>query len=201
MVENARATGRPVDASLRTRAVRRAVPALVGLLALGAAGCRPSNGSWLSGATTGPVTAASVRAGSLLVRDVIIEAPRAGQSYPDGGTARMDVMLVNDGPDADQLVKVATPIAAETRLFTDITTEDPSYRPQAVPFVAAFPATSDEPRETPLYVELRDLSTPAREGQSYPVTLTFARAGTLQLAVPVEIPDEVANPKPVEIPK
>lgn len=164
---------------------------LLALTAAGVVGCSAaSNGTQLPGAETGTVTGTTVRLGSLQVRDALIEAPRAGESYPDGGIARMGLTLANDGPQADLLQGVQTPIAGSTQMFADTTPDDPSYRPEPVSDVNAVPASSDQPSETPLYVELRDLKTSAREGQAYPVTLRFARAGTVQISVPVEIPKE-----------
>jgi len=129
-----------------------------------------------------------VRAGTTEVREILIQEPRAGESYREGGVARMGAVLTSDGKTTDQLVGVQTPIATETQLFADTTPDDGSYSPTPVPEISAKPATSIGPNGVPFYVELRGLTTPAREGQTYPVTFRFQKAGSVQAMVPVEIP-------------
>jgi copper(I)-binding protein len=158
------------------------------LIGAAVAGCDPTTGTLLPGAESGPVTPTDLRAGTVEVREVLIQEPRTGQSYRDGSVARMGVVLVNYGQAPDRLLGVQTPIASDTQLFADTTPQDNSYTPTAVPAVTAEPLTPRGPDEVPLYVELRDLTTSVREGQIYPVTFRFQKAGSVQAMVPVEIP-------------
>jgi copper(I)-binding protein len=120
-------------------------------------------------------------------REILIQEPETGESYPEGGVARMAAVLTSDGADSDLLLGVQTPIATETQLYADTTPDDGSYRPTPVPEIAAKPATPIGPSVVPFYVELRHLTTPAREGQTYPVTFRFQKAGSVQAMVPVNI--------------
>lgn len=175
------------------RATGTRVPAAMGLIVLlaGAAvagcGARTTGTVLPGGAENGKVTATEVRAGETEVREIIIQEPPSGESYREGGVARMGAVLTTDGDAPDLLLGVQTPIATDTQLFADTTPDDNSYTPTPVPQIAGKPATSTGPSGVPFYVELRDLTTPAREGQTYPVTFRFQKAGSVQATVPVDI--------------
>ena len=114
--------------------------------------------------------------------------PALRESYSEGDTARMGLELVNEGSDADVLLGVSTPIAADTRLVVDPAPPEEADRATPVPSIAVGPAAGAGPVVVRAYVELRDLRVAAREGQTYPVTFHFRSAGSIDTTVPVEIP-------------
>src|SRR4051794_38424819 len=97
----------------------------------------------------------------------------------------MGLVLVNEGPDPDRLLDVTSPIADETQLFADPKPQETTDSPTAVPDVSVPAGAAGT--SVPVIVELRHLTTSAREGQSYPVTFRFLRAGSVQTTVPVVI--------------
>ncbi len=162
---------------------------MVLLTATAATGCGGSStGTWLPNAEHGPVMATQLELGSITVRKVLIQEPRTGQAYSEGDIARMGLELVNEGPDTDVLLGVSTPIARETRMFLDFRPPEGADRPTAVDRIPVAPAASGTPEVVRAFVQLRDLRTAAREGQTYPVTFRFRNAGPMQAMVPVDIP-------------
>jgi copper(I)-binding protein len=157
---------------------------LAGLLV----GCSTSStGTWLPDVQAGPVSATTAQVGSMTLRDLVIEDPRGGESYHEGESARMGLVLVNSGRQGDVLLEVTSPIARRTTIFTDSDprmSEDP---PTSARGLLALPAPGSEPTVVRAYVELEDLTSAIREGQSYPVTFRFASAGTVRVPVPVKV--------------
>jgi hypothetical protein len=147
-----------------------------------------STGTMLPRVENGSVTPATARVGGITLRNLLIEPPRGGESYGVGEDARMGLEVVNEGRDGDVLLSVQTPIASRVELFTDPNPDDEQHGTTSVPGLFVLPATPAGPRVVRAYVELRDLTTPARDGQSYPFTFRFASAGTVQTMVSVKIP-------------
>lgn len=96
------ATSRPVLAAL----------AVVGGVAL--AGC--GAGQQAQTAEQRPtVDGANVTVGSLAIRDVALEYPEEGL-YEEGGTARLRMVIVNEGTSSDQLIEVRTDAADDVTI-------------------------------------------------------------------------------------
>ena len=101
-----------------------------------------------------------------------------------GGTANGAVYMTIVSPLADRLVSAATPIAAKTDLMTMTTangTMGMNYL-QAIDIPAGKPVSLNA---TGLHVWLAGLKQPLKAGQSFPLTLTFEKAGTRQVTVSV----------------
>lgn len=175
---------------MRSRARVRGAGGLLVLVAVAiVSGCSgTSTGTWLPEVHSGPVAATTEHVGSITLRGVVIEAPRGGESYAEGEDARMGLEVVNEGQTGDVLLSVQTPIASKTELFTDPDPSDDQPASSSVSGLFVLPATPSGPQVVRAYVELQDLTTPAREGQTYPFTFRFAAAGTVQTTVPVKIP-------------
>lgn len=162
---------------------------LVLLAALVLGGCGDSStGTWLPGAESGSVTATRARLGGIELLDVLIEHPRASQSYSVGHDARMGLELVNHGPSGDFLLSVETPIARKTQVFADQAPHDGTQQPTALSGLYVAPATATGPTKVRAYVELQELTTPARVAQVYPITFHFRNAGVLHTTVTVDVP-------------
>lgn len=85
------------------------------LLALG--GC--AAGQHAQTAVEVPVVdGVSANAGPIALRAVTV-APPTDKSYPEGGDATLQLVIVNDSLTDDQLTKVSTPVAAGVRMFAD----------------------------------------------------------------------------------
>lgn len=92
--------------------------------------------------------------------------------------------LKNAGATADRLVKAASPIASSVELHTHVKDGDAMrMRPVENIPVPANGQTALEPGG--YHIMLIDLRQPLKEGASVPLTLTFEKAGTVTLQVPV----------------
>ena len=94
------------------------------------------------------------------------------------------VTLRNNGPDADSLVGATSSVAA--RIETHETTEANGVarmRPTEAPTIPAGGELAMRPGGT--HLMLMGLAAPLTEGDRVPLTLTFAKAGTLTIEVDV----------------
>jgi copper(I)-binding protein len=108
--------------------------------------------------------------GQLRLDDVWVDAPTGVEI---GATAPLRVALTNDSATADALIRVSTPVAAAVRLERDGRAVDRLDIP-------AWAQTNLE-RDTGLV--LGGVRRPLRRGQWFPVTFTFARAGSVTVLV------------------
>lgn len=106
-----------------------------------------------------------------------------------GGTANAAVYMTITSPTADRLVAASTPIAKKTDLMT-MTTGSGAMGMQYLDGI-------DIPANRPvslnsggLHVWLAGLNQPLRAGQTFPLTLKFAKAGERQVTVSVVKPAE-----------
>lgn len=106
-----------------------------------------------------------------------------------GGTANAAVYMTITSPTADRLVAASTPIAKKTDLMT-MTTGSGAMGMQYLDGI-------DIPANRPvslnsggLHVWLAGLNQPLRAGQTFPLTLKFAKAGEHQVTVSVVKPAE-----------
>ena len=99
--------------------------------------------------------------------------------------------LKDMGTSPDQLVGVSTPVADKAELH--IMTEDNGVMKMRP--VAAIPVEPGKPTELKpggYHVMLMGLKNPLKEGDSFPMTLKFEKAGTIQVTVKVEKPGAMA---------
>ena len=118
------------------------------------------------------------RVGDLVVTNTLL---RGGAL----GAADVQSTIVNEGDTPDQLLAVASPIAARGEVIGDPTVPargalSTGYASSAVPPLGTAPIT----------LRLTDLTDTVRLGLTYTVDLTFARAGTLRMQVPVTGADD-----------
>ncbi|HYH30443.1 MAG TPA: hypothetical protein VD903_08665 [Pseudonocardia sp.] len=134
--------------------------------------------------------------GSMIVRDAAItyDGPIEGDTvYAPGDAAPLQLTIVNDatatvddGMDPDRLIAVSSPIAAGGRITGD------ARIPDGHTLTAGYGdpiASITLPQTTTVDVALVGLTEPVHAGLTYPVVLTFERAGELRLEFPVEYPD------------
>lgn len=110
------------------------------------------------------------------------------------GTAKVGaafMTLRNSGATADALVEVNSPVAARAELHTHIKDGDIMRMRQVEAIdVPARGAVTLEPGGP--HVMLINLTQPLKQGEAFPLTLTFAKAGTMTIEVPVKSPGESA---------
>ncbi|HXP95961.1 MAG TPA: copper chaperone PCu(A)C [Telmatospirillum sp.] len=125
--------------------------------------------------------AVSVNASETKLGSLIIETPWARASA--GSAAGAFLSIRNEGPD-DKLMTVSSPLAADVQLHVTIKDGD-VMKMRAVDGL-------DVPRDGKAvlqpggsHIMLMGLKAPLKEGDSLPLTLHFAKAGTVEIMVPV----------------
>jgi copper(I)-binding protein len=122
------------------------------------------------------------KAGDLLVSD-----PWSQELPPNAPTVAAYFVIHNQGDSADRLVSVDTPVAAEAQLHEHVMQGD-LMKMQKVDTVA-IPAKGDLTFAPMAYhvmlLGLKDRSQ-LRDGQHFPLTLNFEKAGPVQVEVSVQ---------------
>ncbi|MFO1154694.1 MAG: copper chaperone PCu(A)C [Rhodospirillales bacterium] len=128
--------------------------------------------------------AAAMAAESYQLGDLQITHPwaRASAGAATAGAAYMQIST--RGTAADQLVAASTPVAGKAELHTHVTEGD-IMRMRPVDSIAIAPGQPTELKPGGLHVMLLDLKAPLKEGESFPLTLNFAHAGTITVEVAV----------------
>jgi hypothetical protein len=127
--------------------------------------------------------AATAWAGEYTLGPLTIDHPWARPSVAANGGAYMTIST--SGEAADRLIQAASPVAATVELHTHILDGDVMrMRPvTAIEVNVGEPATL---RPGGLHVMLIGLKAPLKAGERFPLTLTFANAGTVTVDVMVE---------------
>jgi copper(I)-binding protein len=165
------------------------------------------------------VEGANVGAGQIAVRNAMIEfeAPAHGAAvYPAGADAPLEMTIVNSGAEVDRLVAASSPIASSVQISGVLRIPGgqalaiegapaPAVAPQpteatatpapgagetpttAPPTPVAPPAEETEPGAG--HIVLTGLHEEIQAGRSYPLVLTFERAGDVRFDIPVANPD------------
>jgi copper(I)-binding protein len=147
------------------------------LVAVAALGCSTRD--------TPPLRAPDATLGNLQVFDLGAPAPAA----PDVGA--LYFTLVNTGAEADTLTAVATPDG--TAMLHTVVTEDGLSRMRHVMAIPAPPRDTLRLRPGGYHVMVSNLARRWAVGDTVRLTLTFARAGRLELAAPVRTYTEVVE--------
>ena len=130
---------------------------------------------------------AGVHAGDITVDDPFA---RASAGSVKVGAAYM--IVKNSGAAADALVAAESPVAARAELHTHIEDGEVMRMRQVSSIdVPAGGTVSLQPGG--LHIMLIDLKQPLRQGETFPLTLTFAKAGRLAVDVPVKSPAEMGS--------
>lgn len=135
---------------------------------------------------------------------LILAAPLAACAQPSGpeitdvwardtvgGTANAAVFMTIASPDADRLVAASAPVAKRT----DLMTMHGGSSAMAMSYVEAIDIPAGETvslNPTGLHVWLDDLNEPLKAGETFPLTLEFAKAGRREVTVSVIAPAAAA---------
>ncbi len=128
---------------------------------------------------TGPVAAHSYEAG-----DLHIAHPWARATAPGAPTGAV-YFTIETRAAADRLIGVSTPMAERAQMHRSIE-EEGSSRMEHVDSVSVRPDAPLEFAPGGLHVMLIDLQEALVEGDDFPLTLRFGRAGEIEVEVRVE---------------
>ncbi len=98
----------------------------------------------------------------------------------------------NRGDQADRLLAAASPVAGRVELHTH-TVQDGVARMHEVPAIEAPAGQTVRLQPGGLHVMPMELKAPLKAGESFPLTLTFERAGQLEVTVQVKETTEVMS--------
>ena len=130
------------------------------------------------------LAAAPVRGAELTVGDLTIEGPWARASIGAARAGAAYLTIVNRGVSVDRLMSVEASLAKRAGLHTTLNDGGVmKMRPAGAIELAPGAATALEPGG--LHVMLMGLQAPLVEGESFALTLTFERAGRLEVTVPI----------------
>ena len=103
---------------------------------------------------------------------------------PGAKTGAAYVTVTNKGTEADKLLSAATPVAGEAQLHTTLT-ENGVMKMRPVSAIDLKPGASVTLKPGGMHLMLMDMKQPLKEGESFPLSLTFEKAGTVEANVTV----------------
>ena len=131
------------------------------------------------GMLNGPVWAGETKVGDLVIAD-----PWARATIGQVKTAAAYLIVINHGAAGDRLLAVSTPVAAKAHLHSSIIDEGVmKMRPLDALEIGAKGSTVLEPGG--FHVMLMGVHGSLKEGDAFPLTLTFENAGSVDVAVRV----------------
>ncbi|MEO8298254.1 MAG: copper chaperone PCu(A)C [Burkholderiales bacterium] len=141
--------------------------------------------------------ATPARAHGYKIGAIVIEHPYATPTPPAARTGAVYLRaLRNTGEQPDRLIGATSPVAASVQIH-EMRMDGDVMRMRELPALDLAPgATPAFGHGQALHLMLVDLKQPLKNGDSFPVTLKFERAGTQEVRVPVQIPREAAAPAP-----
>ncbi len=124
-------------------------------------------------------------AGDYRVGDLRVEQPWARASIGQARTGAAYLTLNNGGEAVDRLLSVATPAAKHAGLHTHLM-EAGVMKMRPLEGIEVAPGAPTVLRPGGLHVMLMGLKAPLVEGESFPLTLTFERAGAIEVQVRIQ---------------
>ena len=123
--------------------------------------------------------------------EITVQDPFARASAGMAETGAAFMKLSNASAVNDQLVAASTPVSAKTELHDHIKEGD-IMRMRQVPSIEVPAGGTVALQPGGLHIMLMGLKQPLREGETFPLTLTFAHAGAVTVEVPVKSVGEMA---------
>jgi copper(I)-binding protein len=142
----------------------------------------PTRRTLLASLLLAPAAVATARAAA--TGPLSIQSPWSRATAPMQKTGVAYLTIRNDGAEADRLTDVASPVAAKVQLHESIREGDVmKMRKVSGLAVPAHGTATLAPGG--YHVMLMGLEAPLKEGQSFPLTLTFEHAGKVEVEVRV----------------
>ena len=114
-----------------------------------------------------------------------IDHPFARATPPGAKSGAVFLTVLNGGSETDRLLRASTPIAGGVILH-QMAVEDGVMKMRAVPSLSVIPGGRLELKPNGYHLMLIDLKQPLKLGEKFPLTLSFERAGSVLISVPVE---------------
>ena len=127
----------------------------------------------------------SVYAQTSAQNTIAVERPWARATPAGARNGVVYVTLINNGSAGDSLLSAATPVADQVQ-FHSATEENGVSRMREMRTVDVAPGAKVAFSPGGLHIMVVGLKQPLKEGQTFPLTLTFEKAGKIDVTVPVE---------------
>jgi copper(I)-binding protein len=114
-----------------------------------------------------------------------VEAPWARSTPPSARTAAAYMTLVNTGAEPDRLVSASSPVAGEAELHRS-SNENGVMKMSPAGAIELPPGAPVVLSPGALHVMMMDMKMPLVDGQDFPLTLVFEKAGKVEVAVRVQ---------------
>jgi periplasmic copper chaperone A len=127
------------------------------------------------------VQAADAKPGVIKIQDVharIMPGAKVGAAY---------LRITNDGKEPDRLLTVSTPVAAKAELHS-VTDDNGVMKMRPVDGIALKPGETVELKPGGLHIMLMDIQSGLKPGDTFPLTLTFEKAGAKSVSASVDKP-------------
>ena len=142
--------------------------------------------------TIGFVISMSAAAHDYMLGDIHIMQPWSRPLPPVSVNGAAYMTLMNKGDSPDRLLSVSTPAADKAEIHNH-TMEGGLMKMRPVGVLDITPGDATVLQPGGLHVMLMGLAEPLVEGQSFPLTLHFERAGSIEVTVMIFVPDESAH--------
>jgi copper(I)-binding protein len=116
---------------------------------------------------------------------ITVEKPWARATAPSGTTGAAYLMIVNKGTTDDRLVAASTPVADKAELHS-MTMDGTVMKMRPIDAVDVKANAQAELKPGGLHVMLTGLKHQLKEGETFPLHLTFEKAGAVDVTVMVE---------------
>jgi periplasmic copper chaperone A len=128
----------------------------------------------------GPLAAAEVK-----LKHLVIGHPFARATPPGASVAGAFMRVENTGKEADRLLRAASPVASTVEIH-EMAMEGGVMKMRAVPGIDVKPGALVILKPGGYHVMLIGLKKPLVKGETFPLTLTFEKSGSVDVAVAVE---------------
>jgi copper(I)-binding protein len=143
------------------------------------------------------VTAA--QAADVRVKDLTVSGVWARASAGPARAGAAYLTIANHGKAMDRLVAVSTPAAKRADIHTTLM-EKGVMKMRPVKAVEVHPGEPAVLRPGGMHIMLMGLKAPLEEGKHFPLTLTFERAGSVEVMVMVEAAGSMGDMRPHKAP-
>ena len=122
---------------------------------------------------------------ALALNTIVVEQSWARATPKGAMTGAAYMILINNGTSADRLMSATAPLADKVQFHKE-TEENGVSRMREVPNIDLAPGAKVIFKPGEMHLMLVGLRHPLIEGQTFPLTLHFERAGNIEVTVPIE---------------
>jgi len=115
---------------------------------------------------------------------IVVERPWARATPAGARTGAAYATLINNGSSSDSLLSATTPVADKVQ-FHSTSEENGVSRMREMDTVEVAPGARVTFSPGGMHIMVVGLKQPLKEGQTFPLTLTFEKAGKVDVTVPV----------------